>query len=459
LTSYNQGTHELLGYSPAETIGKPLQDFLKGGNEEFRRIQGALKTLDRVHDFETELIGKGQRNVPVQLSACSLKDEKGHRIGIIAICRDLSRVRNLEAEIRQKDRFCASVLRDSTDAIFTLDSKERITSWNKGAEAIFGYTEEEMLGRSFEVLLPDHLSGQGELEKISKIASSEGLLRSYQTQRLTKDGRLIDVLFTRTAIKDDQGNLVGFSSVLKDITEQKLIDRHMVQMEKLSAIGELAAGLAHEIKNPLAGIKGAIEVIRDTMSEENPHRVILREVLSEVSRIDRCVLNLLSYAKPKRPEFVETNPVGLIRDVLSFIHKVADAKGIFLNLQLAGEIPPVTGDENDLKQLFMNLILNSIEAIEEKGHVWITAKVTAGLRLNVEISDDGPGIPPGRLDKIFQPFYTSKKQGTGLGLATCKRIVSEHGGEIRVESEVGCGTRVVIDLPLSSGVPMSLALR
>jgi signal transduction histidine kinase len=308
-------------------------------------------------------------------------------------------------------------------------------------------------------LLPDHLSGQGELEKISRIASSEGLLRSYQTQRLTKDGRLIDVLFTRTAIKDDQGNLVGFSSVLKDITEQKLIDRHMVQMEKLSAIGELAAGLAHEIKNPLAGIKGAIEVIRDTMSEENPHRMILAEVLSEVSRIDRCVLNLLSYAKPKRPEFMKTNLVGIIRDVLSFLHKVADAKGILLNLQLNGEIPPVTGDENDLKQLFMNLILNSIEAIEEKGHVWIRTKITADLRLNVEISDDGPGIPPDRLDKIFQPFYTSKKQGTGLGLATCKRIVSEHGGEIQVESELGCGTRVFIELPLNSGVPMSLALR
>jgi hypothetical protein len=223
-------------------------------------------------------------------------------------------------------------------------------------------------------------------------------------------------------------------------------------MEKLSAIGEVAAGLAHEIKNPLAGIKGAIEIIRDGMPEDDSHRMILAEVLSEVNRIDRSVINLLSYSKPKKPDFVKTDLVSLIRDVISFLRKMADSKGILLKLHSSTEIPPITADENDLRQLFMNLIINSIEAMETHGQVCINLKVNADSKLRVEVSDNGPGVPHDKLGKIFQPFYTSKKQGTGLGLATCKRIVLDHGGEIRVESEWGKGTTFLVDLPLSTAL-------
>ena len=183
------------------------------------------------------------------------------------------------------------------------------------------------------------------MEKISEIARTEGFLRSYQTQRLTKDGQLIDVLFTRTAIKDNHGNLIGFSSVLKNVTEQKLIDRHLAQMEKLSALGEMAAGLAHEIKNPLAGIKGAIEIIRDGMPEDDPHRMILA--------------------------------------------------GILLKLHSSTEIPPITADENDLRQLFMNLIINSIEAMETHGQVCINLKVNADSKLTGGSLGQWSGDPPG----------------------------------------------------------------
>jgi PAS domain S-box-containing protein len=376
--------------------------------------------------------------------------------GLVALCHDLTPIRELKTAIEQRDQFFASILKNSADAIFTLDQDEKITSWNKGAEAIFGYTEEEMLGKSLEVVMPQHLKEERELETISAIAQAEGFLRSYQTQRITKDGEVIDVLFTRTAIRDAQGQLIGYSSVLKNITEQKLLDRHLTHMEKLSAIGELAAGLAHEIKNPLAGIKGAIEIIRDGLPPEHAHSRILGEVLSEVSRIDRSVVNLLSYSKPRKPEFHKLNLVNLIENVISFLKKVADSKNIRLHLAVPSEIPHVTGDENELKQLFMNFILNSLEAIQEKGNVWIKIKSPFDSKVNIEVADDGPGIPPEQLGKIFQPFFTSKKNGTGLGLATCKRIVSNHGGLIQVQSKPGKGTRFIIDLALNSRVPMSL---
>jgi two-component system sporulation sensor kinase A len=353
----------------------------------------------------------------------------------------------------------ASIVRNSADAIFTLDRQERVTSWNKGAEGVFGYTEEEMLGQTLEVLIPQELVEQRELEKISQIARREGFLRSYRTRRIAKDGQLLDVIFTRTAIRDQEGNLLGFSSVVKDVTQQRLIERHLAQMEKLSAIGEMAAGLAHEIKNPLAGIKGAIEIIRDGLPEDQPNKMILGEVLTEVARIDRIVMDLLSYSKPRKPDFLKTDLLAIIRQVISFVQNVADAKGICLALHEEGEIQPIMGDENELKQLFMNLILNSVEVLTNKGQVSITVKETSDSTLSVEVADNGPGIPRDQLDKIFQPFFTTKKHGTGLGLATCKRVVLDHGGEIRVESEIGKGTSFRIDFPLSFMVPTPLSLR
>jgi PAS domain S-box-containing protein len=457
VSSFSEGAQQLFGYSAAEVTGLPLDLLLKDRTAELIRIKQLLEAGGDAREFESVMLGKSGSEIPVRLSALLLKEPDGRRNGLVALCHDLTPVRELRAAIEQRDRFFASILRNSADAIFTLDADEKITSWNKGAEAIFGYSEKEMLGRSLELLLPQHLKEDNELDRISAIAQAEGYLRSYQTQRLTKDGQTIDVLFTRTAIRDAQGQLIGYSSVLKNITEQKLLERHLAQTEKLSAIGELAAGLAHEIKNPLAGIKGAIEIIRDSLASQHPHRQILAEVLSEVGRIDRSVINLLSYAKPKQPDFLKIDLVRLIENVISFLQKVADSQGIRLHLAAPTKVLEITGDENELKQLFMNLILNSLEAIEGHGNVWVNIKCPLDSQVTVEVADDGSGIPSQQLGKIFLPFFTSKKQGTGLGLATCKRIVTNHGGVIRAESELGKGTRFIIELARSSRVPMSLA--
>ena len=459
LNSYSQGAQTLLGYLPVEIIGKPLWDILKGGEQEAKRIQRRLEERNEVYLFDSEVIGKDQKGIPVSFSASLLRDQEGVAHGMIAICHDRSQLHRLEVEIHQKDQFFASIVRNSADVILTLDSNECVTSWNKGAEAVFGYSEAEMLGRSLEILIPEDLKEQKELEKISRTARLEGYLRSYQTRRITKDGRLIDVIFTRTAIKDGDGRVIGFSSVMKDITGQKLIERHLAQMEKLSAIGELSAGLAHEIKNPLAGIKGAIEIIRDGLANDHPNRMILGEVLAEVTRIDRIVMDLLSYSKPRKSDFATLDLVALIRQVIALLENLAQTKEIQLTLKSRNETTLLSADENELKQLFMNLLLNSIEATPRGGSVEVSLEEASDSKLCVSVSDNGLGILPERLSKIFQPFFTTKKAGTGLGLATCKRIVLDHGGEIRVESEVGKGTRFHIDFPLNRIVPMSLVGR
>jgi two-component system, sporulation sensor kinase A len=457
LSSFNRGASVMFGYHAAEVVGKPLASLLLAGDSAVQALWERLKQNDLVHIFETEILASDHRNIPVQLSASLLKDRAGRNAGFVAICHDLSALRTLESEIQQKDQFFGAILKNSGDAILTLDPDGRITSWNKGAEDIFGYSEEEMLGQSLDVVLPIQLKEQRELEKIAELTRTQGHLRSYQTQRLTKDGRLIDVVFTRAAICDAQGNLVGYSSIVRDITDEKLIARHMIQMEKLSAIGELAAGLAHEIKNPLAGIKGAIEIIRDGMPSDHPHRGVLGEVLSEVARIDRTVIDLLSYSKPRSPDFQRVALPVLAQNAIAFVQKMADSKQIRLSLETEPEVPPLMGDENALKQLFLNLLLNAIEAVPKEGAIQIQIKTLGETAIQIEVIDNGPGIPLEKQSRIFAPFYTTKKTGTGLGLATCRRIATDHGGEIHVESREGKGANFVISLPLNRIVPRSLA--
>jgi PAS domain S-box-containing protein len=446
----------LLGYLPGEIMGMSFAHLLKGGDGEVQQIHRRLKAVGEVDTFESQLIGKNRTVIPVSLSASLLRDGDGIAQGMIAICHDLRPLRLLEGEVHRKDQLLTSIIKDSADAIITLDSAELVTFWNKGAEAVFGYSEAEMLGRTLDLLLPEDLKAQGELTKISETARLQGYLRSYQTRRVTRDGQLIDVIFTRTAIKDDSGKVIGFSSVVKDVTNQKLIERHLAQMEKLSAIGELSAGLAHEVKNPLAGIKGAIEIIRDGLPSEHPNRMILGEVLTEVSRIDRIVMNLLSYAKPRKPDFVKIDLVALMRQILSLVDSIAETKKVELRLKVNDEFPVVEGDENELKQLFMNLILNSLEAIHDGGRIEVALNEISDSRLHIEVSDNGSGIPPDRLNRIFQPFFTTKKDGTGLGLATCKRIVLDHDGRIWVESDVGSGTHFHVEIPLNHILPALL---
>ena len=231
-------------------------------------------------------------------------------------------------------------------------------------------------------------------------------------------------------------------------------DTEMVQVEHLATMGELAAGVAHEIRNPLAGIAGAIEIITRDFPSDHPDREVLDDLRCEVRRIEKVLTDLLAYARPKPPQF---GPAGLTEPMtraLQIARQQTGNKKVDFSIQIPSSLPMFRMDSEKLQQVLLNLLLNAIQAIEKEGVIGIVAVLRSSEAPNlpdvveISVSDTGRGIPPENLQRIFRPFYTTRHGGTGLGLSLCRRIVSQHGGTVTVESEVNRGSRFVVRLPL-----------
>ena len=235
---------------------------------------------------------------------------------------------------------------------------------------------------------------------------------------------------------------------------QRLHDTEMVQAEHLATLGELATGIAHEIRNPLAGIAGAIEIITKDFPKDHPDREIMEDLRQEVRRIEKVLNDLLAYARPKPPQFGRADLKELVARTLHLARQQTGTKHVDFSIQIPLEVPPFRMDSEQLHQVLLNLVLNGIQAIDQEGKISIAAQLNHSGPLNrtdiveISVSDSGVGIPPEQVERIFRPFYTTKRGGTGLGLSLCRRIISQHGGTLSVESEMGKGSRFIIRLPL-----------
>lgn len=229
--------------------------------------------------------------------------------------------------------------------------------------------------------------------------------------------------------------------------EQRGMEAKLVRAEHLAEIGQLAASLAHEIKNPLAGISGAIQIIGESLDSKNPYKSIIRDILGQIGRLDATVKDLLLYARPSPPTRKEVRLAQLVARTVGLVREEPALRDV--QVRFHGPDQAVEADEGQLEQLLLNLILNAAHASSKGGTIDIRADVR-GARLALEVSDRGIGMPPHVLDRALEPFFTTKAKGTGLGLAICRRIAEAHGGSIRIESAPGQGTSVCVELPRKS---------
>ena len=255
--------------------------------------------------------------------------------------------------------------------------------------------------------------------------------------------------------KDEIGRLISsFDSMVGrlDTAKQELDRYHFQQMERadrLASIGEMAAGIAHEIKNPLTGIASAITIIKEDFSSSDPRNEIMKEVLEQINRLDKTANDLLFFGKPTQPDPAYTDINATLGKTLMFASQHRGGKNIEKKLELQDDLPPVYVDAKQIQQVFLNLFLNAVQAMPDGGVLTVKSSLLQKECdwVQVSIADTGKGIPPQILEKIFTPFFTTKAQGTGLGLAICHKLITQHGGTLTVASEDGKGTVFTVALP------------
>lgn len=448
---------------PDKTISRTNRRFCQMTGYARHEIEGKMSFLDLVAEGERprmaryhELRRINPSSVPGSYDFTFVNRSGEERranvtVGLVpGTMQSICSIRDITEEEQTKE-YLEAILHDSADAIIGLDAEDRIISWNIGAEQLFGYKESEVIGRHFQLLVPPDLIESGELQKIGEETRKKGFLKNYETERITKDGRRIKVNLTRSVLKDKLGKFRGTSAIIRDVTEQKALEQQVIHAEKLAAIGQLTAGLAHEMGTPLNIISGRAEYLLSDMSPDDPRRESLNVIISQTERMAQLINNLLEFSRPQKVHFAKLEVPEVVEGVLSLLEAQLMKSKIQVDFQKSDDLPKVEADYNQLQQVFLNIILNAIQAMPNGGRLELKLEPDSNETIKAVISDTGVGIPPENLPKIFEPFFTTKDsgQGTGLGLAIVAKILRDHGGSVEVWSEPGKGATFTIRLPIT----------
>lgn len=353
--------------------------------------------------------------------------------------------------VEESEKRYRALFERAGDAIFIIDAegedKFRIVAANQAAAKMHGYTVEELIGMKITDLDTTDAAEKAS-HRIKRMLEGEWIQTEHMHRK--KDGSLFPVEVSAGLLElGDHMHVIAFD---RDITERKEIEDGLQRLEQMKVVGELAAGLAHEIKNPLTGIKAAMEVLSEKELIPEEDRQILLKVIGEINRIEALLKDLLRFTRPPKPQFmpVDVNSVLNTALWLSFQNSSSSkkAKPIKIETCLDGHLPGTMADPEQLQQIFMNILLNAADAMPEGGTLTAETRMEEKNSIVVTISDTGKGIDKKVIDNIFRPFFTTKAKGTGLGLAITKRLVEQHEGAISVHNNTGGGSVFVINIPV-----------
>ncbi|MGD8777859.1 MAG: ATP-binding protein [Ignavibacteria bacterium] len=375
------------------------------------------------------------------------------RYGVIhqqAKMKEVTEDRNrLEAKLEMNQQYLKNILHASDTAIMVIDENEKFIAWNKGAEKIFGYTEEEIINSPSSLLLPEEEKFKDELKYIQDEIKSTGYVKILETERKSKDGTIIPVHLNVTRLPGSNGGSYGGRSVIiKDYTEVKKLQQQVDQSEKLAVIGQVAAGVAHEIGNPLASISSLVQIMQRTINDESLTDQ-LATIKENIDRITKIVRELVDFSRPPSYEQIAISVNDVVKTALGIVKYDKRVRKVKFETNLDENLSKINIVPDQVLQVFVNIMINALDAIEGEGNIIVNSRMVKN-EVSVEIIDDGCGMDEKTLEHIFDPFFTTKEvgKGTGLGLSVSYGIIKKFHGKIEVESKLKKGTKFIVKLPV-----------
>ncbi|HKP13212.1 MAG TPA: ATP-binding protein [Blastocatellia bacterium] len=364
-------------------------------------------------------------------------------------------------QLAEANRFLSMVLDSSTEyAFIATDTDGRITLYNTGAEVTFGHSARQMLDRPLDELIRDAGRGAGRLLARARAATTERHA-GEEVELRRADGGLFVGSVTVTPIRKPGDELTGFLCVIKDLTADRRSQEHMRQLrerlaqnEKIAALGRMAAQVAHEVRNPLAGMRLYALHLRETLADRiaDDELAMIDKIADAITKLSDTTEQVLSFARPVKLKRRRADLNATLRDALSLLEPQTLAKRIRLTLDLSPNGAAACFDEAAMRSSVINLLLNAIQAMPDGGSLRVATAGGEG-EVSLTVTDDGCGMSDEQLKNMFEPFYTTKSQGLGLGMSFAARVIEQHGGSVRVDSRVGQGTRVEITLPTNGESP------
>ena len=445
ILTWNRGAERLYGYTTSEITGRSIALLVPDGEvDHLTAVLDQIKAGKPVAERETVRQTKDGRLVEISLSRLPVRDETGRVVGVVNIARDLGAQKRAELGQETSEMRWRAVIESAVDGIVVIDAKGRIEAFNPAAERLFGYEEREVLGRNVNVLMPQPYRHEhdGYLAKYLKTGTAKIIGIGREVSGLRRDGTVFPLHLSVGEMSI--GGERKFTGILHDLSARVRMEEQLREQAAMVHLGEMAALIAHEIKNPLAGIRGAVQVIGSRLASDSRDAAVAQEIVKRIDGLDHLMKDLLLFARPPQPTPAAVNVselVSVTADLLARDPSIADVR-----VQVEGTAPPIMADSNLLKIVFVNLLVNGAHAMKGQGVIRVSVDATADA-CRIVFRDSGPGIPEPIRQRIFTPFFTTKSKGTGLGLPTAKRLIEAHKGRIEIDCPPKGGTVVTVQLP------------
>jgi two-component system, LuxR family, sensor kinase FixL len=446
IKAFNPAAEHLFGYRADEVVDQNVKMLMPSPDHEQHDgylAQYAETGTPRIIGTGREVRGrrKDGSTFPLHLSVGRM-DIDGQP-AFTGILHDLSRRVEIEEALRKSEERLRSIVESAVDGIVVMDERGTIQAFNPSAERLFGYSAGEVMGRNVNILMPspDRERHDGYIRHYLSTGEQKIIGIGREVTGRCKDGRTFPVHLSVGEMVSDGRR--SFTGILHDLSDRVALEQQLAEQKSLAKLGEMAAVVAHEVKNPIAGIRGALQVITARMPADQRDRDILLDIITRLDGLNRIVQDMLMFSRPRALRREPLALEALLSDTAALIARDPGMAGLEIGVTGTAEI---SGDREMLQIAFQNILMNAAQAMEGQGRIEVTIARADG-RCRVAVADRGPGMPAEARDRAFDAFFTTKHRGTGLGLPIAKRVIEGHGGAIHIDMPSTGGTTIVIELP------------